>query len=92
MMRDGDEQRAEALREWYVERQLQLTSELERYRYLPDEFGACPEGYEACVPQGGSMDCNEYTPCICLPVGECLGGGGGEDDGGVIEPPPWIEW
>jgi len=71
---------------------LQLATELERYRHLPDEFGACPEGYEPCVAQGGgSNECSEYSPCICVPLGECLGGGG-EDDGGVTEPPPWIDW
>ncbi len=89
MMRDGDEQRAEALREWYVERQLQLTTELERYRHLPDEFGNCLDGYEPCVVQAhGGAECSEYSPCICVPTGECAGGG--DEDGGVVIP-PWLE-
>jgi hypothetical protein len=68
MMREGDEQRAEDLRAWYVERQTQLPEELERYRYLPDEFGNCPEGLQLC----GDGGCGTEEQCIerSCPLGQ----------------------
>jgi hypothetical protein len=93
MMRDGDEQRAEALRQWYLERQTQLADELERYRYLPDQLGNCPDGYELCATDGGDPEqCGEFSVCLCLPEGECQSDGDGDGDGGVVfPPPPWLE-
>jgi hypothetical protein len=52
MMRPGDEERAAAIREWFVERQTALRPELERYRYLPDPFGVCPNDLVACNDGG----------------------------------------
>ncbi len=48
MLRQGDMERAESLREWYVQRQADLEAELERYRYLPDPAGNCPNELELC--------------------------------------------
>ncbi len=42
MLRDGDQERAEALRTWLEWRQTVLAEELERFRYLPDADGNCP--------------------------------------------------
>jgi hypothetical protein len=53
MMRSGDVQRARDLRAWYVQRQEELPGELERYRYLPDVHGDCPDGLEQCSISGG---------------------------------------
>ena len=59
MLRDGDEHRAEEIREWYVQRQKDLPDELERFRYLPDEFGNCPEGLMQC----GDGGCGTTEQC-----------------------------
>lgn len=78
MLRDGDEQRAEDLREWFVQRQLDLDAELEVYRYLPDVHGNCPEGLEACQDQtcGTSEQCLERRCGVdqewCETFGYCI--------------------
>lgn len=61
MMRYGDDERAEALREWLVWRQASLGDELERFRYLPDGNGECPQGLELCNDQtcGTTEQCSE---------------------------------
>jgi hypothetical protein len=78
MLRSGDERRAEELRAWYVERQENLPDELERFRYLPDEFGNCAEGLELCGDGGcgtpeqcaervcefGSVWCESKDACV----------------------------
>jgi len=52
MIRPGDVDRAQELRDWYVWRQESLPPELERYRYLPDLEGNCADGLELCGDQG----------------------------------------
>jgi hypothetical protein len=47
MLRDGDDERADLLREWTVTRVASLPDELERYRYLPGPDG-CPNSLEIC--------------------------------------------
>jgi hypothetical protein len=49
MMRDGDEERAEDIRAWLVNRQQVLSDELEIYRYLPDAEGNCPNDLMLCL-------------------------------------------
>jgi hypothetical protein len=78
MMRDGDEERAEDLREWYLTRQEGLIDELERYRYLPDANGECPQDLEACNDGtcGTSEQCEERLCSIwevwCESKGYCI--------------------
>jgi hypothetical protein len=48
MLRYGDDDHAEELRTWLVERQLGLAEELERFRYLPDQYGNCPGDLQRC--------------------------------------------
>jgi hypothetical protein len=52
MMRFNDETYAADLRGFFVRRQANLSSELERFRYLPDENGNCGEGLEQCGDGG----------------------------------------
>jgi hypothetical protein len=59
MMRYGDDERAEQLREWYVWRQSVLSEELERFRFLPDGNNQCPEGLELC----GDETCGTAEQC-----------------------------
>jgi hypothetical protein len=49
MLRDGDQERAEELREWLVWRQGALAGELERFRYLPEAEGNCPDTMQPCT-------------------------------------------
>ncbi len=63
MMRRGDEERAETLRDWFVQRQLDLPTELEMYRVLPDEFGNCPDGLERC--ENGACGTSEQCSLAC---------------------------
>jgi len=51
MMRFGDDERAEEVRQWYVWRQSVLSDELERWRFLPDGNNQCPEGLELCADE-----------------------------------------
>jgi hypothetical protein len=60
MLRDGDEERAMDLRAWFVERQKQLPKELENFRYLPDEFGNCPNDLQLC----GDGGCGTAEQCV----------------------------
>jgi len=65
MMRDGDEDRAQELRDWFVYRQDALATELEYYRYLPDENGNCPNDLMQCL----DMSCGTPDQCLnrCAP-------------------------
>lgn len=49
MMREGDEDRADEIRAWLVNRQEVLSTELEAYRYLPDADGICPNDLMLCL-------------------------------------------
>jgi hypothetical protein len=64
MLRSGDARRAEDLREWYVKRQDELSTELERFRYLPDGDGVCPNGLELCG-DGGCGTAEQCVPRSC---------------------------
>jgi hypothetical protein len=59
MVRPGDVERAQALREWFLWRQDGVAAELERFRYLPDPFGNCPDGLELC----GDQACGTPKQC-----------------------------
>ena len=78
MLRDGDQERAEALRAWLVWRQQVLPSELERFRYLPDAEGACPENMQPCADQtcGSEAQCLERRCPLgqswCDSLGRCV--------------------
>jgi hypothetical protein len=66
MMRAGDEARAAELSAWFAARQTNLSAELERFRYLPDEFGVCPNDLVVCNDQG----CGTPEDCstrLCSP-------------------------
>ena len=87
MMRDGDAARAKSLREWYVQRQTELSGELERYRYLPDQNNECPDGLELCGIGGddyyGQQSCGTEEQCVewrcpvrakwCESFSQCIG-------------------
>jgi hypothetical protein len=78
MMRYGDDERAETLREWYAWRQTVLADELEQYRYLPDEYGNCPNDLIRCGDGGcGTEEACEDRQCeagytMCEAAGRCL--------------------
>ena len=78
MLRDGDEARAASIRQWYVERQAELLTELESYRYLPDAFGNCPEDLERCNDSTcGTPEACETRRCFegqqwCEAFGYCI--------------------
>lgn len=78
MLRDGDQQRAEQLREWLVWRQHVLPSELERFRYLPDGEGNCPQDMQQCDDQtcGSEAQCLERRCQLgaswCDSLGRCI--------------------
>lgn len=65
MMRYGDDERAEALREWFVWRQSVLADELEIFRYLPDDNGNCPMDLELCG-DGGCGTTEQCAERICV--------------------------
>lgn len=77
MMRYGDDARAEELRAWFVWRQTSLSSELERYRFLPDGEGRCPDGMEVCndATCGTPEQCEERQcplgQLACPSTGQC---------------------
>jgi hypothetical protein len=78
MMRYGDDERAEQLRQWFVDRQEVLMDELEIYRVLPDEFGNCPGDMIRCGDGGcGTEQACEDRECLpgltlCETTGQCL--------------------
>jgi hypothetical protein len=77
MMRYEDDKRAEDLREWFVERQEDLAEELELYRYLPDQYGNCPNDLVRCADGtcGTSEQCEDrcYEDQVwCEAYGECV--------------------
>lgn len=78
MMRDGDDERAEMLREWFVTRQLGLSEELERYRYLPDGSGNCPNDLQLCNDEtcGTPEECQQricyYGQIWCDSTQQCI--------------------
>jgi len=77
MMRYGDDERAETLRDWYEWRQTVLTDELEMYRFLPDENGVCPNDLIRCGDGGcGTVEACESRRCpagqvMCESAGFC---------------------
>jgi hypothetical protein len=77
MMRYGDEARGERMRSWYAKRQTQLITELEQYRYLPDEDGNCADGMVRCGDGGcGTAEACEDRRCrvgatICESTNGC---------------------
>jgi hypothetical protein len=78
MMRYGDDERAEQLRQWFVDRQEVLMDELEVYRILPDEYGNCPGDTIRCGDGGcGTEAACEGRECLpgtvlCETTGQCL--------------------
>jgi hypothetical protein len=64
MMRSGDARRAQELRQWYVQRRLDLPAELERFRHIPDIEGRCPEDLEACN-DGGCGTAEQCQQRLC---------------------------
>ncbi len=66
MMRRGDEERAKELRNWLLDRQTVLTEELERYRYLPDGEGNCPNDLERCA-DGTCATLEDCEQRLCMP-------------------------
>ena len=60
MMRDGDKPRAAELREWLLQRQLDLPDELDYFRFLQDANGEC---------QNELVPCNDGT---CGTEEQCL--------------------
>jgi hypothetical protein len=84
MMRSGDAERAQEIREWYVQRQLDLPAELERFRYIPDINGNCPEGLEPCDDGG----CGTHEQCLVrCPIGYSWC----ESKQACYSPSPWGE-
>lgn len=78
MMRDGDMEAAMELRSWYANRREDLRGEIERYRYLPDALGQCPDGLEVCLDKtcGTSDEC-EVRLCgiaerFCEDIHACI--------------------
>ena len=85
MMRYGDDERAEQLRQWFVWRQAVVTDELERYRYLPDQDGMCPGDLQLCgdlycgtpeqceerICEVGKLYCETTRDCIDLQYDRC---------------------
>ncbi|MBN2194225.1 MAG: hypothetical protein JW751_15520 [Polyangiaceae bacterium] len=59
MMRRGDDRRADEIRQWLVDRQANLMSELDEFRN-PQGNGGCPRGQERCVD--GS--CGTHEECV----------------------------
>lgn len=78
MMRRGDEARALEIRQWYVQRQTELSAELERFRYLPDAFGSCPNDLAMCNDGGcGTLEECEMRRCTlgttwCEAMQQCI--------------------
>jgi hypothetical protein len=79
MLRKGDQERAEELRAWLVWRQQALPGELERFRYLPDANGACPDALQRCNDDtcGSEAQCAERLCQLgwsfCDSYGRCAG-------------------
>jgi hypothetical protein len=59
MMREGDEDRADEIRSWLVNRQAVLSTELEKYRHLPDAEGNCPNELMLCLDN----TCGTFEDC-----------------------------
>jgi hypothetical protein len=69
MLREGDERRAKRLRDWLVQRQTDLPTELSYYERLPADDGSCASPTDiACAASFCSG-----APCVCLPEAECEG-------------------
>lgn len=77
MLRDGDEQRAADLRDWLLWRKGALGDELESFRYLPDEFGNCPNDLMLCsnntcgTPEQCQQRCG-YDEVWCPSLQQCI--------------------
>ncbi len=85
MMRYNDDQHAETMRAFFVQRQAVLADQLEQYRYLPDENGNCGEGLERCndggcgtpeacegrMCEGGAVWCESLQRCVYSLEEEC---------------------
>jgi hypothetical protein len=78
MLRDGDQERAEDLRAWLVWRQTALPAELERFRYLPDANGQCPDTMQRCEDDtcGSEAQCEDRRCPVgvtyCESMGRCV--------------------
>jgi hypothetical protein len=78
MLREGDQERAEFLRAWLVWRQEVLLAELERFRYLPDAEGNCPDTMQQCEDGtcGSELQCQERRCPLgsdwCDALGRCV--------------------
>ena len=70
--------RSSDLREWYLQRQSSLAAELERFRYLPDGSGVCPNDLVVCNDGGcGTVEDCETRRCSppqtwCEPMQQCI--------------------
>jgi hypothetical protein len=60
MLRIGDVEDAAAIREWLLNRQTSLVSELNHYRYLQDAQGNCAPGLSACT--------DGTCSAVCIPL------------------------
>lgn len=77
MLRSGDTERAAELHEWLEWRRGALSDELEYYRYLPDEFGNCPNDLTLCPNNtcGTEEQCEQrcgYDQVWCPSLQSCV--------------------
>jgi hypothetical protein len=78
MTRRGDSGYADDVRAYLTQRKETLLADLERYRYLPDGEGQCPEGMQQCNDGtcGTPEDCEERVcysgTSYCEALGYCI--------------------
>ena len=77
MLRDGDEERAQQLRDWHVKRQAELSEKLELYRDTADPHGCLKpqvwcEAYGYCTEEKDCPNCAVETPYYCQLNATCM--------------------